>query len=192
MSIPPWVPIVGPILDRRRTHRELPKLAERWGLRHVESDTVYRFGSLDGAMQGHQVLVRPDVPSVSVRFVGAVGEFLLSTLDTGRKPPGYDLRHPRFEKRFRTMELSPRQATALRGRPDVFDRLLALFRHRVEGIHLSQEGLSCAMYTPFRFGFRNLPYLTAPDLERLLPEMIETVRLVESVLLPDPASSRRG
>ena len=38
------------------------------------------------------------------------------------------------------------------------------------------------MYNPFRFFSKNIHYITAADLERLLPEMIETVRLLESTL----------
>jgi len=189
MHIPAWVPFIGPFLDRRRAWRELPDLARRWGMRFIASEMRYSFGSIDGTLQGYPVMIQPDSPMVTVKFNREIEDFQLMTLDTGEKRHKYDLGHPKFERTFATMELNQRLASALCGRADVLDRVLALLRHRVVGMHLSNQGLICTMHNPFRRPWgRNIEsanYITVRDLERLLPEMIETVRLLESVLSPE-------
>ncbi|MCU0848727.1 MAG: hypothetical protein MUD12_12650 [Spirochaetes bacterium] len=157
-------------------------------MRFIESDMRYSFGSIDGTLQGYPVVIQPDIPMVWVKFNRGIEDFQLMMLDTGQKRRKYDLGHARFEQAFKTMELSQRLADTLRGRADVFDRVLALLRHRVVAINLSNQGLICSMHNPFRRPWgRNIEsanYITVSDLERLLPEMIEVVRLLESVLSP--------
>ena len=186
MNVPAWIPIIGPFFDRRKAHRELPELARRWNLRFIKNDNRYLFGSFEGTLQGYTVQIYPDTPSVSVKLGLETESFMLMTLDTGQKRHVHNLGYPRFEKVFKTMELSRRLADTLRGRVDVFDRVLALLHHRVTGILVSNQSLVCNMYNPFRRPRRRnietANYITVPDLERLLPEMIEVVRLIESML----------
>ncbi len=101
------------------------------------------------------------------------------------------------------MELGQKTADSLRGRTELFDRILALRRHRVAGIMVSNQGLVCTMYRPYRrprgSKLETANYIAADDLERILPEMIEAVRLLESALssgglaaAKDAAPSRRS
>jgi hypothetical protein len=186
MHFPAWFPVLGPILGRRRSYRELPELARRWGLKFTESDSRYLFGSFDGEYQGYAVQILPDTPSVSVKLKGQTESFMLMTLDTNQKPRRYDLGHPEFERAFRTMELGRNTAECLRGQAKLFDRILALRQHRVAGIMVSNQGLSCTMYKPYRrprgSRIETANYIEAAELERILPEMIESVRLLESAL----------
>jgi len=181
VAFPVWLPVLGPILARRRMKSELPVLAERWGLGFVESDRRHWWGRFEGTLEEHTVRIEPEVPSLSVVFSREVTDFQASTLDIGQKPRDLGLDHPRFEKVFRSIDLGPEAARRLRGRTDVLDRILSLWEPRISGISLGESLLSCILYYPF--DVRKGPhYVETADVERLLPEMIGVVRLLEDVL----------
>ncbi|MFH1807651.1 MAG: hypothetical protein ABIJ09_02810 [Pseudomonadota bacterium] len=184
MPLPLWVPILGPLLGRRRSFRELPQLAKRWGLSHGESDMRYRFGVLRGSLDGYRVEISPDVPSLTVHFNRSDHEFRMATMDlAARKRKDYQLGHARFTRVFEWMELSPQVAAALRGQTEVFERVLALWTYRVGSMFLASSLFTLSLRPPL-----HLHFLTVEQVEDLLPRMVETVKLIESVLYPeDPA-----
>jgi hypothetical protein len=192
MSLPAWFPIFGPLAARRRAFRDLPALAKQRGWRVVESESRHHFGTIEGTAQGHAIVISPDTPSIKVQFACSLEDFQLSMLDTGRKRPSYDLGHPRFMRVFRTQVLSQRMVDALRGKVEVAERVLALLRHRVLGIEVSPQGLTCAMHNPFYPGSRGPYYIAVADVERLLPEMIEVVQALEALWSPRAADAGRA
>jgi hypothetical protein len=144
------------------------------------------FGSIEGTYQGYPVRINPDLPSISVFLNRPCDDFKLMTLNTNQKPRSYDLGHAAFERVFKTKELNQQTADSLRGRTELFDRILALRRHRVAGIMVSNQGLVCTMYRPYRrpraAREETANYIAAADVERILPEMVEVAGLLEAVL----------
>ncbi|HKI97418.1 MAG TPA: hypothetical protein VKB51_02975 [bacterium] len=167
-----------------RARAELPALAERLGLNYRPSAQPGRAGELNGILRGHRVLVRPDRPALFVEYRFRVEGLRLSTARP-RRAPAETLRtgHRGFERTF-PLRVAPGPAgAALRGATAFHEAAVACMRRwRRRLVRLDFEGAQVSAMLKRRGLLRPRAYLTAAEVEALLPQLLGLVEALEAAL----------
>jgi hypothetical protein len=169
-------------LRRRRrlslAERNYPALAERLGLDFEPPRHAGWVGRLRGRHAGYAVLVEPDErPRIVVNFEANPGLDVRSYLHWKRAPEGYvgftfGRRHldERLPNRYCASNL---QDTELRELAAVFDKVLGA-SPELKQFTLNSERIECV------FDYGHPAVIPPPEVERLLPALVQLARAVET------------
>lgn len=182
------------IRAKRKSREAMPSLARSLGLSYRPSALPGRMGELNGVVDGHRVLIRPDKPALYVEYRFKLPGVLLST-HRERPPSGgksvetASLRtgHASLDKRLHTRQVPVGMRERLSNPAaagkfhEALWNLCRLPRMRGARIALEPGQLVVALKTP-----RWLPggaYLLPREAATLLPAMVRVVRELEEALI---------
>lgn len=169
--------LVAPWLGRRIEERRLPGAAARLGLNFHLGERRGQTGTLDGVVGGRDILVRPDKPSIHVRYAAPIEGLSLSTWgDRGlRRPPvDFDSGVVAFDRRFVTRRAAGAVSTRLGRRLDFFERA-ARFTRRWRRSVAQVDFTAAEMAVWLKERGMAVCYIKAATLEAMLPEMLDLV-----------------
>jgi hypothetical protein len=178
------IDVLSPWLGRRLEARRLPAAAARLGLHFRPGERRDQTGTLHGTLRDHAILVRPDKPSIQVRYASPIeGLTLLSTWcdpHLRRQPVDFESGVAAFDRRFRTRRASADVSTRL-GRERAFFERAARFarRWRRSVGQLDFSGSEMAVWLKERG--TAVSYINVTTLEAMMPDMLDlTVELRRS------------
>ena len=200
------IPVLGAVLlifaagfrirAGRNSRQALPSLARSLGLNYRPSGLPGRSGEMNGIVEGHRVLIRPDKPALYVEYRFKLPGVLLSTgverpepgtrtVETVRLDTGNASIDGCFQTRLaptgmRERLSDPRAAGKFHAALLDLSRMQRHRHHRVARITLQAGQLAVLLKTP-----RWLPLqacILPAEAQALLPAMLRVVRELEAAL----------
>jgi len=193
VSFAEYIPFFGPRRAFREARRDLPAVAEAFGLSFIPGKHDWEVGRLEGTCEGLELSVLVDTPAIRVHFPQSLSDFTLSSWDDQtRGNRTFESGNPTFDRKIRTRKITdPAAADRLRQSPEVFEDILSLFAFRVSQFDAGASGLSIMMTCPWGRSAdsyvasssdpqRN--YIRADHLSELLPLLIRIAGYLEHAL----------
>ena len=166
------------------TRKQLTEAGKELGFKHQKSNLYSEFGVMDGTIDGHEVVVKPDAASISVFFLTDKQiEFAQHKPQTRptKEMPDFDRPDSDFNLIFKTRRASRKVQTGLSQYPDALYAIVDFFSKwmiPLNSIRIDSSGFNIT----FRYGTPFYPYIPPFVMKRIIPDMIEVIRQIEKAL----------
>jgi len=174
---------VHPFL-RWLTRKYLPEAGKEFGFKHQKSNLYAEFGLMDGTIDGHRVVVKPDAASISVFFLTDkqidFAQYKPQTRPT-KEMPDFDTPDSDFNLIFKTRRASREVQAGLSQYPEALYVIVDFFSKwmiPLNSIELNSAGFNIVL----RYGYPFSLYIPPFIMKRIIPDMIEVIRQIEKAL----------
>lgn len=174
---------VHPFL-RWLTRKYLPEAGKEFGFKHQKSNLYSEFGLMDGTIDGHRVVVKPDAASISVFFLTDkqidFAQYKPQTRPI-KEMPDFDTPDSDFNLIFKTRRASREVQAGLSQYPEALYAIVDFFSKwmiPLNSIRLDSAGFNIIL----RYGDPFSLYIPPFIIKRIIPDMIEVIKQIEKAL----------